>query len=150
MTTTLRRTSLVLAAILAFGCSRAATLQGRIDGLRDVVDQAERNGAYRCAPRELAVAQANLDFAETELGQGNVDRAENHFNLAEPNGRAARSTSHLQAVDTVTMANLACGFVWAEHVKTEVGWRIRHYKVEERITDKDMEAFKATFGLEYE
>lgn len=87
--TTTRLGSLVLAAMLTFGCSRAATLQGRIDGLRDIVDQAERNGAYRCAPRELAVAQANLDFAETELGQGNVDRAENHFNLAEPNGRAA-------------------------------------------------------------
>ncbi|MCB9593568.1 MAG: OmpA family protein [Sandaracinaceae bacterium] len=79
----------VIAAWSLVGCSRAATLQGRIDGLRDIVDQAERNGAYRCAPRELAVAQANLDFAETELAQGSVDRAENHFNLAEPNGRAA-------------------------------------------------------------
>jgi OmpA-OmpF porin, OOP family len=77
-------------SIVAFaGCSRAASLQGRIDGLRDVVDQAERNGAYRCAPRELAIAQANLDFAETEMAQGSMDRAEEHFNLAEPNGRAA-------------------------------------------------------------
>ncbi|MGE0786171.1 MAG: OmpA family protein [Sandaracinaceae bacterium] len=71
------------------GCGRAATLQGRVDGLRDIVQQAERNGAYRCAPRELATAQANLDFAETELAQGNLDRAEEHFVLAEPNGRAA-------------------------------------------------------------
>lgn len=71
------------------GCNAAATLQGRVDGLRDIVDQAERNGAYRCAPRELAVAQANIDFAETELAQGNIPRAEHHFNLAEPNGRAA-------------------------------------------------------------
>jgi len=77
------------ACVAALGCSRAATLQGRIDGLRDVVDQAERNGAYRCAPRELAEAQANLDFAETEMAQGNLDRAEQHFRLAEPNGRAA-------------------------------------------------------------
>ena len=71
------------------GCSRAALLQGRIDGLRDIVEQAERNGAYRCAPRELAMAQANIDFAETELAQGNLDRSEEHFRLAEPNGRAA-------------------------------------------------------------
>lgn len=78
-----------LAIVSTAGCNRAATLQGRIDGLRDVVDQAERNGAYRCAPRELAIAQANIDFAETELAQGSIQRAEHHFNLAEPNGRAA-------------------------------------------------------------
>lgn len=88
---------------------------------------------------------------DVTMSEGTVRHYINtHVIRVEPNGRAARSTSHLQAVDTVTMANLACGFVWAEHVKTEVGWRIRHYKVEERITDKDMEAFKATFGLEYE
>ncbi len=65
-------------------------------------------------------------------------------------GLSARSTSHLQAVDTVTMANLASGFAEAEHIRTEQGWRIRHYKVEERITDEDMEAYRATFNLEYE
>jgi OOP family OmpA-OmpF porin len=80
--------SLVLCVAMS-GCSRAASLQGRIDGLRDIVEQAERNGAYRCSPRELAVAQANIDFAQTEMAQGNLDRAEEHFNLAEPNGRAA-------------------------------------------------------------
>lgn len=64
-------------------------MQGRVDGLRDIVNQAERNGAYRCAPRELAIAQANMDFAEVELAQGNLDRAEEHVRLAEPNARAA-------------------------------------------------------------
>lgn len=81
--------ALVAIALLTLGCGRAATLSGRIDGLRDVVEQAERNGAYRCAPRELAIAQSNIDFAETEMAQGNLDRAEHHFALAEPNGRAA-------------------------------------------------------------
>ncbi|HJL20133.1 MAG TPA: OmpA family protein [Sandaracinaceae bacterium LLY-WYZ-13_1] len=84
-----RPLAVLLVAVVTLGCSRAAVLQGRIDGLRDVVDQAERNGAYRCAPRELAMAQANLDFAQTELAQGDLDRAEEHFRLAEPNGRAA-------------------------------------------------------------
>ena len=81
---------------LASGCSRAAVLQGRADGLRDIVEQAERNGAYRCAPRELAEAQANLDFAEVEIAQGNLDRAEEHLRLAEPNGRAAFRLSPAQ------------------------------------------------------
>ncbi|MEC7519009.1 MAG: OmpA family protein [Myxococcota bacterium] len=84
-----RAAFLILLGVTSLGCSRAAVLQGRIDGLRDVVQQAERNGAYRCAPRELAMAQANIDFAETELAQGDLDRAEEHFRLAEPNGRAA-------------------------------------------------------------
>lgn len=87
---TLARTSLVMATlVLMAGCNRASLLQGRIDGLRDIVEQAERNGAYRCAPRELAISQANIDFATVELAQGDLDRAEEHFNLAEPNGRAA-------------------------------------------------------------
>lgn len=83
----------VLAALTLAGCARATNLQGRIDGMRDIVAQAERNGAYRCAPRELAEAQANLDFAETELAQGSLDRAEEHVRLAEPNGRAALELS---------------------------------------------------------
>lgn len=78
-----------LAIVALSGCGRAATLQGRVDGLRDVLEQAERNGAYRCAPRELALAQANVDFAVVEMAQGNMDRAEAHFALAEPNGQAA-------------------------------------------------------------
>lgn len=73
----------------AVGCAKGSMLRGRIDGLTDVVEQAERNGAYRCAPRELALAQAHLEFARTELVQGDANRAEEHFAIAEPNGRAA-------------------------------------------------------------
>jgi outer membrane protein OmpA-like peptidoglycan-associated protein len=71
------------------GCSAGSLLSGRIDGIREVVEQAERNGAYRCAPRELALAKANLDFAEAELALGQAHRAEEHLAIAEPNARAA-------------------------------------------------------------
>jgi outer membrane protein OmpA-like peptidoglycan-associated protein len=60
-----------------------------VDGVRDVLEQAERNGAYQCAPRALAVAKAHLEFAVVELDQGNPARAEDHFAIAEPNARAA-------------------------------------------------------------
>jgi len=63
-------------------------------------------------------------------------------------GRSARSTSHLLAVDTVTMSNLSNGVATAEHVRTDRGWRIRRYRIEERITDADMKAYQETFGLE--
>lgn len=88
---------------------------------------------------------------EVTMSEGTVRHFINtHVIRLDPGGRSARSTSHLLAVDTVTMATLAVGFVEAEHVRTERGWRIRRYRVEERITDKDMEAFKAALGLEVE
>ncbi|MFW5921177.1 MAG: OmpA family protein [Polyangiales bacterium] len=78
-----------LLVVTAFGCSKGQMIQGRIDGLRDIVEQAERNGAYRCAPREQAMAESHLDFARTELEQGHASRAEEHFSIAKPNARAA-------------------------------------------------------------
>lgn len=81
--------AVVAVSLVAAGCGRGTLLQGRVDGIREVVEQAERNGAYRCAPRELAMAQSHLDFAETELAQGDATRAEEHFAIAEPNARAA-------------------------------------------------------------
>jgi outer membrane protein OmpA-like peptidoglycan-associated protein len=83
------RLQVLLALGLLAGCTKAPALHGRIDGLRDIVEQAARNGAYRCAPRELAQARAHLEFAETELEQGSPSRAEEHFRVAEPNARAA-------------------------------------------------------------
>jgi hypothetical protein len=58
---------------------------------------------------------------------------------------SANSTSHLQAIETAGMTNVASGFAEAEHVLTEEGWRIRRYRVEETITASDMAALKATF-----
>ncbi len=82
-----------LAVLALAGCAAASSLQGRIDGLRDVIEQAERNGAYQCAPRALAQARAHLDFAHEELERGNVSEADYHYTIAEPNARAAMTLS---------------------------------------------------------
>lgn len=87
-----RRWAVALLAV-ALGCQAASSLQGRIDGLREVIEQAERNGAYDCAPRELALARAHADFAHEELEQGDLASAEDHYAIAEPNARAAFSLS---------------------------------------------------------
>jgi len=63
----------------------------------------------------------------------------------EGDDERARSTSHLQAIETAGMTNVASGFVRAEHVRTAEGWRIRRYEVEETITRADMDALKSTF-----
>lgn len=90
---TSRLVLLVIWSLSLVACAKGPILQGRIAGLNDIVDQAERNGAYQCAPRELALARANLEFAQVELEQGDMPRSEEHIAIAEPNARAAFTLS---------------------------------------------------------
>ncbi len=84
------RIGILACVVLCFaGCAEGTAISGKIVGVQDVLDQARRNGAYQCAPRELALAEANLEFARVELAQGDPVRAQEHFTLAEPNARAA-------------------------------------------------------------
>lgn len=82
----------VLAALTLLvlpACTGGRRLEGQLSAVKDIIDQAERNGAYRCAPRELAMAKSNVRFAEMELFQGRLSRADDHYAVAEPNARAA-------------------------------------------------------------
>jgi OmpA-OmpF porin, OOP family len=89
-----RTLSIVAFGLLLFsGCSKAPQLRGEIEGLQKLTDQAERNGAITCAPRELAIAKSELEFATLELDQGFVSKAERHLWLAEPNAHAANFLS---------------------------------------------------------
>jgi len=92
------RQACALAVLLAFPlvltqCTRSSELRGQIAGLEKIVAQAEQNGAMRCAPRELAIARSQLEFAAIELDQGFVSKAEAHLSKAEPNARAAELLS---------------------------------------------------------
>lgn len=75
--------------VAASGCAQAPALRGKISGLEELTKQAERNGAVRCAPRELATAQSELKFARIELEQGFISKAKAHLWQAEPNAHAA-------------------------------------------------------------
>jgi outer membrane protein OmpA-like peptidoglycan-associated protein len=81
--------ALAITAFLVHGCAEAPRLQGKIEALQKIAEQAERNGAIRCAPRELATAKSNLEFAKIEMAQGSLSRAKDHVWLAEPNANAA-------------------------------------------------------------
>lgn len=87
------RPVLMVPLLGALGCAQGPVLRGKIDGLAKITSQAERNGAMRCAPRELAIAKAHLAFASLELDQGFTSRAERHLILAEPNAHAAYELS---------------------------------------------------------
>jgi OmpA-OmpF porin, OOP family len=78
--------TLVLCAGL--GCA-GNELAVRAREVRDVIKTARDNGAYRCAPRELAIAESHVDFAERELDQGDYFRAKDHLQVADSNARQA-------------------------------------------------------------
>ncbi len=86
--------SLALASVLAVAaCTQGAVVRGRIGGLSQDVDNAEKNGAMRCAPRELALAKSHLRFAAVKLDQGDLAGAEHDLIIAEPNAHAALTQS---------------------------------------------------------
>jgi outer membrane protein OmpA-like peptidoglycan-associated protein len=74
-------------------CAKVPVMRGEIEGLQKLIAQADRNGAKRCAPRELALAMSHTTFAETELDQANMFRAEDHLIVARSNAQAAYDLS---------------------------------------------------------
>ncbi len=63
-----------------------------MNGLTTTLEDAEKNGAMTCAPRELAIGKSELEFAEIDLDQGQFSNAQEHLAKAEPNAQAAFST----------------------------------------------------------
>jgi outer membrane protein OmpA-like peptidoglycan-associated protein len=74
-------------------CSTVPAMRGEIEGLSKIAEQAERNGAIRCAPRELALAKSHLKFATIEIDQGFFPRAKDHLQIAAANAHAAYDLS---------------------------------------------------------
>jgi hypothetical protein len=71
----------------------ARAVPSNIARLEQLALSAERDGALRCAPRELAVGRSQLEFAAIEDAQGYASRAREHLRLAEQNVQAARLRS---------------------------------------------------------
>ena len=83
-----------------FSACAGSDLATQARDVRGVVKVARDRGAYRCAPRELAVAEAQVEFAERELEQGDYFRAKDHLEVAEANANeAARVSSPDRCVD---------------------------------------------------
>jgi len=71
------------------GCARSPLLDLQIDRIGQLLLDADANGALRCAPRQLAVARSQLEFAELELAQGFASKARQHLSVADQHARAA-------------------------------------------------------------
>ena len=84
-----RRWAWMGAVALLLGCAETSQMKGQVAGLKTIVKRAQDSGAKYCAPRELALAESQLEFAEIELEQGFASKAQRHLGIAEPNARAA-------------------------------------------------------------
>ncbi len=83
----------IAALLLAFSCSAAQGLRGQLSGIKDTIDQAEANGAYTCAPVQLAMAKSHHAFAMLELDEGYLSKVKNHTKIAEQNAQQAYELS---------------------------------------------------------
>jgi outer membrane protein OmpA-like peptidoglycan-associated protein len=86
--------SLALAAALSLGgCASPSAVRSRNGELHHDAELARQSGAYRCAPNELALGEANLDFSERELAEGHPSAARRFTDLAAENLAKARDLS---------------------------------------------------------
>ena len=79
--------ALLLFPLASMGCG--VELRQRLLGVRSVIAEARENGAYRCAPRELAMAESHADFTDDELVYGNHLGALDELAIADQNARSA-------------------------------------------------------------
>ena len=75
-------------ALTAAGCA-GVQLKDDLRQVRAIAREARDNGAYKCAPRELALADTNIEFVDRELNQGDYFRARDHLRVADHNAREA-------------------------------------------------------------
>jgi outer membrane protein OmpA-like peptidoglycan-associated protein len=84
----------IAAALAAASVSCAGTeLRERASVTDRIIASARDNGAMRCAPVELAMAESHNDFARQELSEGNYHQAVREVEIAEAQAKAALDKS---------------------------------------------------------
>ena len=74
---------------LGGGWSCGAQVRGHGQGVAKLIKRAWANGAYKCAPKDLTLAESHLRFARDRLNQGQYFNAKEHMGLADKHARAA-------------------------------------------------------------
>src|SRR5262245_59070371 len=77
----------ILMAVTA--CGGGAKLQSKTQTLDELIGTARTEGAVRCAPVELAMAESHNDFGKQELSEGNFYQARGELKIAEKNANEA-------------------------------------------------------------
>ncbi len=89
--------------LLSAACVSGNKVRADTEVIQADIERARRSGATRCAPVELATAEANLDFARGELSQGTSYRASEHIRTAETAIKKALERSKTCAPPRVTV-----------------------------------------------
>ncbi len=97
------RLAAAVALALLAGCASSGKLRRNAEVVKNDLEKARKSGALRCAPRELALAEANLDFGNTEIDDGNPGDAAGHLKAAEQHVRKALELSKSCAPAQVTI-----------------------------------------------
>jgi OmpA-OmpF porin, OOP family len=84
-----RETTALLFWLAGVSACAGTDLAARVAKVRDVLAVARDKGAYRCAPRELATGEANVEFAEREFAKGEYFVAKDHLETAQTAADAA-------------------------------------------------------------
>jgi OmpA-OmpF porin, OOP family len=80
--------ALAAVAVLAIGCA-GSTVRSQTAATAQLIATARSNGAQRCAPVELAMAESHNDFAQHALDEGNYHDARREAEIAETNAQVA-------------------------------------------------------------
>ncbi|MFH1131065.1 MAG: OmpA family protein [Pseudomonadota bacterium] len=78
--------------LAAFGCA-GQQVRGQADAIAEIIAMAKRNGAIRCAPKDLALAEVNLERTRDELDLGNLVPAREFVAVADIHAKAAFKNS---------------------------------------------------------
>jgi OmpA-OmpF porin, OOP family len=84
----LRIVPLILLAATLLGC-HGTQLEGKATVVSKLLRTARDNGAYRCAPKELAIATTHYEFSRDEMSQGKYYDARRLLDVADRNARLA-------------------------------------------------------------
>jgi outer membrane protein OmpA-like peptidoglycan-associated protein len=74
--------------LVLVGCAGSA-VRDKTSATGGVIEQARANGAQRCAPVELAMAESHNDFAQHALDEGNYFEAKREASVAQKNAQEA-------------------------------------------------------------
>jgi len=97
----------VAALALLCGCASGGKLRANAEVIRADIEKARQSGAMRCVPADLATAEANLDFGQAEIDQGDAPAAARHLRLAEQSVRRAIDFSRTCGPAQVTIRSPA-------------------------------------------
>ena len=77
----------LLGAVASYGCATGEEVTRETEKLETEV-RAAKVPAYYCAPRDLALAEAHIDYARLESGYGDGLSAQHHLELARQHAQA--------------------------------------------------------------